>query len=180
MENQWFYTRGKSEQKGPVTQAELQAMVERGEIASSDLVWNDKMTDWVPAGRCPELGLARGAPALAPSPVPMPAGTGIPPGLAGWMQFVGVMLILNGVLLLCWMLIGVFLILAGSALLAAKSMLDPLADAGPSTHAFLAKLKTAFMMTGIFMIIYLVLGFLMMGLYFLLGVAAFASVPTQM
>lgn len=43
----WFYAR-ENEEHGPVTAAQLKALVKKGEIDSTDLVWKEGMPNWSP------------------------------------------------------------------------------------------------------------------------------------
>ena len=44
---EWFYSQNGT-QHGPVTEAELSAMIANGTVASSDLAWHKEMNDWKP------------------------------------------------------------------------------------------------------------------------------------
>jgi hypothetical protein len=50
----WHYTNA-GVQRGPVDFANLQLLVAMGQVAPDDLVWNDGMTAWTPAGHVPGL-----------------------------------------------------------------------------------------------------------------------------
>lgn len=62
---QWYYSKNGS-QIGPVEEDDLRAKLGSGEISPSDLVWRDGMTDWLPAGKVPELGGAPAGPVAIP------------------------------------------------------------------------------------------------------------------
>jgi hypothetical protein len=72
----WFYEKN-GKQQGPVDEAALQAMLQRGELTAKDLVWKEGMGDWTPVGRVAELAskpslagvsaYAESAPAAIPS-----------------------------------------------------------------------------------------------------------------
>lgn len=62
----WFYAQG-GQQKGPVSDQELQALVQAGTITSATLVWREGMADWKPY-----------ASVAAPPPPPPPTGGGAP------------------------------------------------------------------------------------------------------
>lgn len=51
----WYYARG-GERRGPVDLEKLVAAARAGKLRPDDLVWNDGMPDWVPAGTVPEMG----------------------------------------------------------------------------------------------------------------------------
>lgn len=46
----WFYAVN-DERKGPVTDAQLPALISAGKISPDTLVWNQSMVDWKPAGQ---------------------------------------------------------------------------------------------------------------------------------
>lgn len=52
--NEWFYQRG-GKKHGPVGLDALGDLLERGEVAWTDLVWGDGFSDWVPANRASPL-----------------------------------------------------------------------------------------------------------------------------
>ena len=84
---EWYYAKH-GERKGPVTIATLRSMMVTGEVAQTDLVWREGMSDWLPAGQVPEISgsdtVADGS--LSPAPpnageAPVGAsGTGVSPG----------------------------------------------------------------------------------------------------
>ena len=75
----------------------------------------------------------------------------MPPGLSGWMGFVGIMTLIGGVLncLSCIGVIqGVLMIVAGVAFLGARTVLVQFADVEASLAPFFQKLKTYTVMVG--------------------------------
>ena len=56
----WFIGRGDTHQ-GPLSIADLQRMIENGELGPSSLVWTNGMANWVPASQVPELRFATSA-----------------------------------------------------------------------------------------------------------------------
>ena len=54
---QWYYSKA-GVQHGPISQSELQAKLASGEVAAADLVWNEGMSDWIPAAQVEELKVA--------------------------------------------------------------------------------------------------------------------------
>lgn len=66
---QWYYSKNGT-QLGPVEEGELRAKIASGEISSTDLVWREGLTDWLPSAKVPELA---GTAAVAPSPYSPPA-----------------------------------------------------------------------------------------------------------
>jgi len=72
--NEWYYARG-GQQMGPVPISEIQRLIAGGELNPlTDLVWKEGMTDWLLAGKVPELAPGSPAPGgAAPSAHPQPA-----------------------------------------------------------------------------------------------------------
>jgi hypothetical protein len=58
----WYWRIG-DQKNGPVSLAELQAMVRAGRLAPQATVWTEGMLEWVPAGRLPVLFSPLGGPA---------------------------------------------------------------------------------------------------------------------
>jgi hypothetical protein len=167
MQANYYYTTDGSERQGPVSLDQLRDLLRQGVVQPGDRVWTDGLPDWTPAADRPELRSAPGAvaPAALPADQP-PAATlhgevegPIPERLGSWMRFVGIMLIILGVLYcascvgLLW---GVLIIIGGAALLSAAAALEPLTGVPPALAPFLAKLHTFFLVTGIVFIIALV------------------------
>jgi hypothetical protein len=48
----WFYT-SNGTQSGPITQQELAAKVQSGEVRGTDLIWKEGMSDWLPLNQVP-------------------------------------------------------------------------------------------------------------------------------
>lgn len=46
----WYYSRN-NEQTGPLTAAQLKSLAANGELNAEDFVWNETMTEWLPAKR---------------------------------------------------------------------------------------------------------------------------------
>jgi hypothetical protein len=47
----WYYDGGNGQRQGPVSEAELDALLEAGSISTQTLVWNDTMSDWAPLSK---------------------------------------------------------------------------------------------------------------------------------
>lgn len=62
---QWYYSKNGT-QLGPVEESDLRGKIASGEISSTDLVWKEGMTDWLPSARVPDL--AGVAAVVAPAP----------------------------------------------------------------------------------------------------------------
>ena len=107
-----------------------------------------------------------------------PSRTPLPPGLLGWMTFVGVMILISGILeaLTCVGIpLAILLIIAGVSMLGAKTALQGVGGVDPQLGPFFTKLKTYVMVTGIFYILAIALFVIIVLLYFSVIVAAITS-----
>lgn len=68
---QWYYAKGNS-QFGPIPANELHDRILSGELAQSDRVWREGMTDWLPVSQVAELPKTSPISAPPPSPAPPP------------------------------------------------------------------------------------------------------------
>lgn len=135
----WYYANSKTRDKsGPHPEAEVRAKFIAGEIGPRTLVWHDGLPDWIPAG---EAFASLQAPSGAEGRIPLPG------GLRGWMTFVGIMTIL-AFLPASLLLYGLPMLLAGVAVLGARSALDRIPAVSPDMVPFLTKLKTFFSCMG--------------------------------
>ena len=50
----WFYS-SNGNQSGPLSQQELAAKVQSGEVKGTDLIWKEGMADWLPLNQVPEF-----------------------------------------------------------------------------------------------------------------------------
>ena len=50
----WYFANG-DVQRGPVTEAQIRALIGTGNLKPDDLVWKEGMPDWMPAGEVPGL-----------------------------------------------------------------------------------------------------------------------------
>jgi len=75
MSEQWFYSRD-GQPRGPLTFAEVVALAQAGELAPTELVWQEGTPDWRPAAEVP--GLFASAQPLPP-PLTTPPTGGAPP-----------------------------------------------------------------------------------------------------
>jgi hypothetical protein len=71
MASQWYYAQG-GQQRGPVSQEELNGLVRSGGLRPDDMVWNESLPNWVPARQVLQFqqaggggGGAGGSPAAA-------------------------------------------------------------------------------------------------------------------
>lgn len=55
----WFFV-DEGSARGPVSRAELEALIEEEAVAADDLVWNPALEDWTPALEVAELPRSRG------------------------------------------------------------------------------------------------------------------------
>lgn len=90
--SEWYYIVG-GQQNGPITAAQLKSLAASGTVGPADLVWNQSMTEWLPAQRVRGLNFDAPVPmatpvaALATNPGPMPAMQAQPaPHMLGYTQ----------------------------------------------------------------------------------------------
>ncbi|MFH0954337.1 MAG: DUF5362 family protein [Verrucomicrobiota bacterium] len=166
MDKLWFYAKGGStDRKGPIPEYELRSLISAEQLSAADLVWTDGMGSWVPVSTLPQL-LSAAPAAAAARPT---QGSPLPAGLLGWMTFVGVMNIVGGVFncLGCvGIIVGVFMIISGAALLTAKGALERVGQVDPALDLFFLKLKTFMQMGGVATIIVIVLTVVVLLAYF--------------
>jgi hypothetical protein len=204
MDKQWFYRDAEGIQQGPVSVEDLRSMLASGRLGRDDLAWSQGMPDWkrideIPvitapvaeAGAEPPAEAAAELPAGASAALPAteratsPAARagavekiGLPPGLLGWMTFVGIVTIIGGVLgvLSCIGIpTGVLTIVAGAGLLGAKTALESVREVDASLATFFNKLKLFVMMQGVVYIIGFALTVLLVVFYFSVIMAAIAG-----
>jgi len=172
MEKLWFYTKsGSTEKQGPISEAELKQHIGSGEITIHDLVWSEGMSNWMSLAHIPELKSALPAQGTT-------AGVPVPEGLVGWTGFVGVMNIVGGIFscISCFGIItGIFMIIGGAALMAAKNALAGVASVDASLGTFFQKLKTFMQMMGIMYIISLIGLVIIFVFYFSMFAAVLAA-----
>lgn len=123
MDKEWYYTIDQSDQQGPISEDELKHLYAQGTIKKTDLIWKNGMTDWVAAGTWPAFGGTGTENRLPRHSAPSEP---LPSGLSGWLTFVGVMNIIVGALNIvsCFGIIfGILMLIAGAALLGAKTAL---------------------------------------------------------
>lgn len=122
----------------------------------------------------------------APPPTPPTAVAAarnpLPEGILGWMSFVGFVTLIYGAIqiLTCVGAIqGVLLVIAGVAVLGARTALESVDGVDPALAPFFAKLKTVFVMTGIGYIVTVAIFALIFLLYFGVIMAAIAGGAMQ-
>ena len=182
MQEQWYYSKDRSQREGPVATERLRELIQQGVLPPTTLVWTEGMADWAPASDCvpmdgaPPIGIDSPPPSAAESPAPsgveavhtaQPSAEA-PANLAVWMRFVGVMTIVVGALYTasCFgILWGVLMIIGGVALLGARTALDGITGVPPNVVPFLDKLNTFFLVTGI-MYIVMIIGMVLMLIFY--------------
>ena len=158
----WFYVDGKTKERiGPLTEAVIRMKFEAGEIGPNEMVWHEGLPAWTPAQTAltlvPVPGLVQG------QTIP------IPDGLRGWMSFVGVCVSITGIfcaLTIIGLLPGIFMVVAGCGLLAARGALDQQPYIVPSQVAFFQNLAGFFRWTGWVIILTMLAHILLMLLFF--------------
>ena len=183
MEKNWFYSADGQEKKGPVPESELLQLLASGQVSAATLVWCEGMANWAQANTIaalqpqPVTTPAATAEVLSSAVAPVAGGAQVPQGLGGWMTFVGVMHIIGGAFacLSCIGLIyGIPMIMGGAGLISAKNLFAALPEVDPALLPALEKQRSAFKALGwsyimmfiftvIFMIIYGVVIFAMVG-----------------
>lgn len=68
MAGSWYYGKP-DDRRGPVSDLELKELVVSGQIRESDLVWQEGMTDWIPASDASQFFSGQDTPSTPPSPV---------------------------------------------------------------------------------------------------------------
>ncbi|MBN1268656.1 MAG: DUF4339 domain-containing protein [Kiritimatiellae bacterium] len=180
MGDTWYYSKGGADRQGPVSQSEIQRLLSVGELRPNDLVWTEGMAAWSPASSRPELGVAAApAAAVISAPTTSAAGpAGLPAGLLGWATFVGVMHIVGGIFqcLSCvGIVIGIPMVMAGTALLGAKSTLESMSAVDPAFAPFLDKFKSYVTAMGVVFIIGIVVTTIMLIFYIGIFATAFSQ-----
>jgi hypothetical protein len=101
-------------------------------LKPDDLVWREGFAEWIRAATAPEL---------LSSPL---ADDGRPPTLAGWMTLAGILSLVTGIggcLTLVGTASGILMIIAGTALLGARSALSNVTSVDPALRPFFSGLK---------------------------------------
>jgi len=179
MDKLWFYTKsGSTEKQGPVSDEEMHTLISDGAIGRGDLLWSEGMSEWKPLASITELKdlLQTSNAAGGAGSVPLPD------GLLGWMNFIGIATLLMGIFncLSCvGVITGIFLIIGGAALTAAKRALDGVSTVDISLAPFFTKLKTFMQMMGIMYIITIIMLIGMMIFYFTMFAAMASNILQQ-
>ena len=154
----WYYVDPKtSERRGPYDERRVRQGYIDGMLSARTLVWREGLANWIPLHDALDLDAA---PPIGEGRVPLPA------GLCGWMLFDGICTIIVSLpflLLLPW---NIALLVAGIALLGARSPLERTPYVHEETLPFLLRLRTVFCAAGWVYIVMIVLAIVL----FLLGV----------
>jgi len=170
METQWYYTINQSEKQGPVPESRVQEMMAHGEVKPTDRVWKEGMSDWAPISNvdvfqsAPLIADATAVTEVDSSPT-MPAREDVPSSMGGWLVFMGIVSIIIGISNLCFFLLGLIPIIAGVALIGAKSALDNIRQVDANTALVLKKFNTYLQLTSLFYIIMLISSLFFLILY---------------
>lgn len=160
----WYYVDPKtSDKRGPYDERRIRQGYIDGLLSAGTLVWREGLANWVPLRDALDL---TAAPPLGEGRVPLP------PGLCGWMLFDGICTILVSLPLLILLPWNIPLLVAGIALLGARSTLERTPYVHEETLPFLLRLRTVFCAAGWVYVVMIVLAVVV----FLAGVhLSFAS-----
>jgi hypothetical protein len=154
----WYYVDPKtSARRGPCDERGIRQGYIDGLISANTLVWREGLANWVPLRDALDL---TAAPPLGEGRVPLPD------GLRGWMLFDGVCTIIASLPLLLLLPWNIPLLIAGIALLCARSPLCRTPYVPEEMLPFLLRLRTVFCAVGWVYVVLLVLALAL----FLLGV----------
>ncbi len=154
----WYYVDPKtSDKRGPYDERRIRQGYIDGLLSAGTLVWREGLANWVPLRDALDL---TAAPPLGEGRVPLPA------GLCGWMLFDGICTIFVSLPLLLLLPWNIPLLVAGIALLGARSTLERTPYVHEETLPFLLRLRTVFCAAGWVYIVMIVLAIVL----FLAGV----------
>ena len=143
---EWYYSRTDDERVGPVSEEEIRELRASGVLKPRTMLWREGMTQWSELRRTPTFNPS----AKKASAQRLSSGSPVPDGLRGWMLLAAIIAILSGIPALCFFGFGIFPILAGLHLLAARRLLDDVHVVDSGCELFLKKLRGYFFMLGIF------------------------------
>ena len=154
----WYYVDPKtSDKRGPYDERRIRQGYIDGLLSAGTLVWREGLANWIPLRDALDLSAA---PPLGEDRVPLP------PGLCTWMLFDGICTILVSLPLLLLLPWNIALLVAGIALLGARSTLERTPYVHEETLPFLLRLRTVFCAAGWVYIVMIVLAIVL----FLAGV----------
>lgn len=154
----WYYVDPKtSDKRGPYDERRIRQGYIGGLLSAGTLVWREGLANWVPLRDALDLSAA---PPLGEGRVPLPA------GLCAWMLFDGICTILISLPLLLLLPWNIALLVAGIALLGARSTLERTPYVHEEILPFLLRLRTVFCAVGWVYIVMIVLAIVL----FLAGV----------
>lgn len=145
----WYYVDPKTSGRcGPFDERRIRQGYIDGLLSAHTLVWREGLANWVSLRHALDLDAV---PSFGEGQLPLP------PALRGWMLFDGICTILATVpfLLVPW---NIALLVAGIALLCARSTLGRLPCVHEEIYPFLLRLRTVFCAVGWVYIILMVLG----------------------
>lgn len=180
MDKLWYYTIGGKNQHGPVSEDELRAKIQSGEIRASELIWSEGMPEWKTVGSEPAFQPNIQQPVASLSAAPSVSAAIVPP-FGGWLAFVGIFNILSGAMMVLTCFgtpAGILMILAGVSAMGAKTALDQIRDIPAEFSPVLAKFRMFFIYSGIIVILNLAIMLLVvlsMGGGFIAALSQFAS-----
>ncbi len=145
----WYYVDPKtSDKRGPYDERRIRQGYIDGLLSAGTLVWREGLANWVPLRDALDL---TAAPPLGEGRVPLPT------GLCGWMLFDGICTIIVSLPLLLLLPWNIPLLVAGIALLGARSTLERTPYVHEETLPFLLRLRTVFCAAGWVYIVMIVL-----------------------
>lgn len=154
----WYYVDPKtSDKRGPYDERRIRQGYIDGLLSAGTLVWREGLANWVPLRDALDL---TAAPPLGEGRVPLPA------GLCAWMLFDGICTMIVSLPLLLLLPWNIPLLVAGIALLGARSTLERTPYVHEETLPFLLRLRTVFCAAGWVYIVMIVLAIV----FFLAGV----------
>jgi hypothetical protein len=154
----WYYVDPKTSGKqGPYDEQRIRQGYVAGLLSANTLVWHEGLANWIPLRNALDL---EAAPPLGEGRVP------VPPALGAWMLFDGICTILLALpfLLFPW---NIALLVAGIALLGARSTLERTPYVPGECLPFLLRLRTVFCAVGWVYVILIVLAlvFILAGIH---------------
>lgn len=135
----WYYSIDSDIKIGPVDESEIRERLKNQELTENTLLWSSGMDQWVRLSQTTTFGTPHQPPILQGQP---PVPLAIPTGLRSWITFLGICLLISGILA-CISVVGILpgipLLLAGTALFGARSALNEPVE----MDEFLARIRTA-------------------------------------
>lgn len=150
---EWYYSRKPGEQAGPVSEEQILEWIRTRHLKPRHLLWNETLAEWTAIRDLPEF-------ASTPSEMPehqgdgsVSASVGLPKAMTGTVKANAILLILLGIGLLCFMGLGVLLILAGITLFSFSRHLQEIHYIDPVLSRLLGRLNLFFRFILLFFIL---------------------------